>query len=426
MCYFTRFGVANLAILTMASSVVQAGGIPAKKLKELKAATVFIKVQFNIAGKTTPGSGSGFVLHVDGETALIATNYHVISPWPGEVRMGNPKVVFHSGAPAEKIIEAQVVAGDPINDLAILEITGVKDLPQPIRLESAIEVLETMTVFAFGFPFGENLAFGKGNPAITITKGTVSSLRNDAKGQVKLVQIDADINPGNSGGPIVDDQGNLVGVAVLKLVKARIGFAVPVRPLEEIMNGKLARLAFDTLKVEENQAFVSVEASLLDPLGKLKEVVVYVRPAKDVKDLPTPEKGGKTPLLKDATRVVLKLHQGKGLGQFTLPADAMDKQPLAYQAAYVNGAGTSTVTAASLATLDFTQLVYADRLSPTTPRTNSAACRTRYSRTRCRPANTTSSRCAAIRKRSIPGSWCRMPTARSWPRMMIPEASRMP
>jgi tetratricopeptide (TPR) repeat protein len=361
-----------VTILTaLAPSELQAGGIPVKKLKELKAATVFIRVQFNTLGKSLPSSGSGFVLRVDGDTALIATNHHVVSPLPGEVRKGDPKVVFNSGTPDEKTIEAQVVASDPTNDLAILKVKGAGDLPRPIRLDAANEVLETMTVFAFGFPFGEGLAFGKGNPAITITKGTVSSLRNDPGGKVKLVQIDADINPGNSGGPIVDDQGNLVGVAVLKLMKARIGFAVPVRPLEDILNGKVARVAFDTVKVENNRAVVNIEAGLLDPLGKLKDMAVYVRPAKDAqdaRDLPRADKEGKVPLLQDATRVAIELKEGKGSAQFTLPAQGQEKQPIVYQAAYVNATGKTTVTPASLATLDFTQLVYAAQIAADDPK----------------------------------------------------------
>src|SRR5262245_36463416 len=136
-------------LLCLAASEARAGGIPVKRLNELKAATVFIKVQFQTVGKTVPGSGSGFVVHVAGDSALIATNRHVVSPMPGELRVGEPKVVFHSGGPDEQIVDAQVLTIDPANDLAILKVTGIRNAPRPIRVDSANEVVETMTVFAF-------------------------------------------------------------------------------------------------------------------------------------------------------------------------------------------------------------------------------------------------------------------------------------
>src|SRR5687767_1575034 len=98
-------------VLVLANGV-EAGGIPAKTLKELKAATVYIKVQLKGGGKSFPATGSGFVVHADGETGYIATNHHVVYPRAGEMLAENPKVVFHSGTPEEKTVEAQVVAGD--------------------------------------------------------------------------------------------------------------------------------------------------------------------------------------------------------------------------------------------------------------------------------------------------------------------------
>src|SRR5438105_11629761 len=104
---FGRLGLCSLATLTMlATSALEAGGIPAKTVKDLKAATVYIKVQFRDASGPLPANGSGFVLHVDGANGYIVTNDHVVSPRFGQVRDGNPKLVFHSGTLNEKTVDA--------------------------------------------------------------------------------------------------------------------------------------------------------------------------------------------------------------------------------------------------------------------------------------------------------------------------------
>ena len=102
---------------------------------------------------------------------------------------------------------------DPELDLAVLKVSGVKEMPEPIDYSHEPKLTETMPVYTFGFPFGEVLATGKAGPAITVGKGSISSLRLDDKGNLALVQIDGALNPGNSGGPVVDTQGHLVGVA---------------------------------------------------------------------------------------------------------------------------------------------------------------------------------------------------------------------
>ena len=232
----------TICLALIAATPLHAQGIPPKTIKDLKAATVYIKVDLRDAAGPLPVTGSGFLVHAEGETGYVATNAHVVSILPGQTRKDNPKIVFHSGTPAEKTMEGVIVANDPLRDLAVLKVSGMKDLPRPIPMDPSHEATETMTVYSLGFPFGGALAFSKGNPAITITRGTVSSLRNDATGQVSLVQIDAEINPGNSGGPVVDEKGNLLGVAVSKVVGARtVGFAIPVKPLAEMNAASQAR-----------------------------------------------------------------------------------------------------------------------------------------------------------------------------------------
>jgi S1-C subfamily serine protease len=147
-------------------------------------------------------------------------------------------VVLRSGTPQEESLKAVLVADDKTADLALLKATGVKNLPQPIDWKRKPKVRETLPVVAFGFPFGSSLDLKHKNPAITVTKGNVSALRLDG-GELSEVQLDLDINPGNSGGPVVDESGALVGVAVAKIKSTRIGFAIPLRKLERLLEANL-------------------------------------------------------------------------------------------------------------------------------------------------------------------------------------------
>jgi uncharacterized protein (TIGR03067 family) len=245
-------------------------------LKELKAATVYIKGET----ATIATRGSGFVVRVRGDTVYVATNHHVITA-PNEKeplppffvprgpriptpriptpRMPRPSqlphrrialvgpsssstfeltVVFNSGTPKEQSLPADIVADDAVNDLAILEASGVSNPPLPINCQQTHELQETMSAIAFGFPFGEKLDLQKKNPAVTVTKGAISSLRGEGV-QLEQVQLDLDLNPGNSGGPVVDEKGTLIGVAVAKVANTRIGFAVPVPKLQRLLQSQL-------------------------------------------------------------------------------------------------------------------------------------------------------------------------------------------
>jgi S1-C subfamily serine protease len=250
----------------------RAGALP---LKELKAASVYIIAMT----QTMYATGSGFVVRAQGDNAYVVTNHHVITPPKDEAvgprspfiprgpRMPIPPrppirppqfprrpfqfqpgqgqqqaveltVVFYSSEQREQSVAAEVLADNPDDDLALLRVTGLREVPRPIDWQRTPEPVETMTVFAFGFPFGKDLDPKKGNPAITVSKGAVSSLRQD-RGELKEVQLDLDLNPGNSGGPVVDDKGALVGVAVAKVSNSKIGFAVPAHKLKRLLQGRL-------------------------------------------------------------------------------------------------------------------------------------------------------------------------------------------
>jgi S1-C subfamily serine protease len=76
-----RIGVLSLLVSLFASATLGAGGIPGKTLKELKAASVYIKAEFKAVGlaKALSVTGSGFLIQANGTTGLIATNSHVVT-----------------------------------------------------------------------------------------------------------------------------------------------------------------------------------------------------------------------------------------------------------------------------------------------------------------------------------------------------------
>ena len=167
------------------------------------------------------GTGSGFLVHVDGKTGLVVTNHHVIQPLLDDfskVKKSRYTLVFDSGTRLEKFVAAELLGSDPSCDLALLRVRDVESLPAPIAMTADFAPpLETTTFYSFGFPFGDMLSFSKKNPAITVGKGTVSSVRDNEFGQFSGILLDGELNPGNSGGPIVGVDGKLMASPVRRL-----------------------------------------------------------------------------------------------------------------------------------------------------------------------------------------------------------------
>nr|WP_303652789.1 trypsin-like peptidase domain-containing protein [Paludisphaera mucosa] len=259
-------------------------------VKRIKDATVYLKV----GGGPGSGTGSGFVIRVEGNVVYVATNHHVVQP-PTEGNappaiassMSWPPVlaVFRSGDPnrRESVHTAQVVAFDREDnrDLAVLKVVGVSEPPAPIDLSVAAEAVETTPLGIYGFPFGNlNQVIDRnnqGNPSVTVSRGAVSRLQFDEAGRLALVQIDGSIDPGNSGGPVVDDKGRLVGLAVSKIAFSNIGFAVPAKELERMLEGRVGRVRVNREPPSGGEAVLKVQADLIDPLDKVRSIeVLYV------------------------------------------------------------------------------------------------------------------------------------------------------
>ncbi|WP_370290827.1 trypsin-like peptidase domain-containing protein [Nocardioides sp.] len=162
-------------------------------------------VALEVSGGGNGGSGSGVVLDSDG---LILTNDHVVT-LGGEIdaRQAEVTASFNDGRRAR----ATVVGVDPLTDTALVKVDGVDNL-RPITLGKSDNLDVGEQVVAVGSPFGLDA---------TVTSGIVSALNRpvevarDQQGNVTAypaIQTDAAINPGNSGGPLVNMDGQLVGI----------------------------------------------------------------------------------------------------------------------------------------------------------------------------------------------------------------------
>ena len=139
-------------------------------------------------------SGSGFAVSSDG---YVITNHHVIE--------GCQKVVVHMKG---KDIPVTVVTYDTQNDLALLKGDFRPQTVFPLS-KNRPELLQD--IYVAGYPFGNKVS-----TSVKVTKGIISSLTGVGN-NFSNIQIDAALQSGNSGGPILDDLGNVVGVAVSKL-----------------------------------------------------------------------------------------------------------------------------------------------------------------------------------------------------------------
>lgn len=139
-------------------------------------------------------SGSGFAVSDNGH---VVTNSHVIEQCD--------RVAIHYGG---KAYRSTLLYNDPVNDLAVLKGEFVPARVFPLSRRNPQLLQE---IYVAGYPFGDEIS-----TSIKVTKGIVSSLSGYGN-NVSLIQIDAALQPGNSGGPIIDERGNVIGVAVAKL-----------------------------------------------------------------------------------------------------------------------------------------------------------------------------------------------------------------
>ncbi len=207
---------------------------PADDSVEKVAASVLPSVvKINVRGSQGEGSGSGIIISSDGE---ILTNNHVASVGEG----GEMSVSFNDGT----VKRATILGTDPLTDLAVIKAQDVSGL-QPATIGRSTSVAVGENVVAIGSPFGLEA---------TVTSGIVSAVNRPVSvgssegGQspgsappqdttYPAIQTDAAINPGNSGGPLVDLNGDVVGInSSIRTASSGmesggsigLGFAIPI------------------------------------------------------------------------------------------------------------------------------------------------------------------------------------------------------
>lgn len=170
------------------------------------------------------GGGTGFLISADG---MIVTNKHVVSDANAQYT-----VVTNDG----KEHDAKVLAIDPNNDIAVIKIDG-SDYPT-LNFGNSDNLKTGQTVIAIGNSLGE---FSN-----TVSRGIISGLRRnvtagdvlgDTEKLTNIIQTDAAINPGNSGGPLIDIDGNVIGINVAIAQGAQnIGFAIPGNQVKKVID----------------------------------------------------------------------------------------------------------------------------------------------------------------------------------------------
>ena len=186
---------------------------------------------------TLTSTGSAFVYKTDNKYGYLLTNYHVVD--------GADKVVLTMSDDTET--EATVLGGDEYLDLAILRVDK-SNVSMVANIGTSEDMKLGDTVFTVGTPMGEEY---RG----TVTSGILSgkdrmvsvSVSNSSSSDwiMRVLQFDASINPGNSGGPLLNANGEVIGICSLKLVDDEIegmGFAIPIEyamnHIESLENGE--------------------------------------------------------------------------------------------------------------------------------------------------------------------------------------------
>jgi len=216
-----RAGPAVVTIDTERTVLVPGGGLPGGMLND-----PFFRQFFGLpmprqapSRRTERGQGSGVIFQSDG---LILTNAHVVER--------TDRVVV--GLADGQRVEGTVVGIDGLTDLAVVRINDSGPWPvAPLGNSDGVEVGDW--AIAVGNPFGLDN---------TVTLGIVSSLNRNASSlgitdkRLDLIQTDAAINPGNSGGPLLNADGEVIGINTLVRSGpgAGLGFAIPINRARRI------------------------------------------------------------------------------------------------------------------------------------------------------------------------------------------------
>ena len=216
-------------------------------------------VSIDVKGSGEEDQGTGMIITKNG---LVVTNNHVIAAAVN----GGTITVTRTGT--TKSLKAVLVGTNPIDDVALIRIENASNLPT-VTFGNSNALVAGDAVVAIGNALG----LAAGTP--TVTSGIVSALgrtvtagtSSSSETLSNMIQTDAAINPGNSGGPLLDAEGDVVGMntAVAGTLSdgtsaQNIGFAIPVATIESLLKSLKAGES-----VVNHGAFIGVEISSMTP-----------------------------------------------------------------------------------------------------------------------------------------------------------------
>ena len=218
-------------------------------------------VSIDARGSGSEDQGTGMIISGDG---MVITNNHVIAV----AASGGSITVTRSGSTSS--LSASLIGRDPSNDVALIKIRGVSGLP-PVVFGNSNKVVVGDAAVAIGNALG----LAAGTP--TVTSGIISALgrtvtATDDSGQStetlnNMIQTDAAINPGNSGGPLLDSEGDVIGMNTAVASGStgssaqNIGFAIPASRIEAL----LPELEKGGAQVSPTGSYMGVDITTVTP-----------------------------------------------------------------------------------------------------------------------------------------------------------------
>ena len=225
-------------------------------------------------------TGTGFIYKVEGNYGYIFTNEHVISD------SEKIKGTFTS----DETVELDVLGKDEYIDLAVLRVDK-KYVKQIATIGNSEDSLIGDTVFTVGSPLGYDY---RGSVTSGVLSGknrdvkTTVSAKNTKEWVMRVLQIDASINPGNSGGPLLNVNGEVIGICSLKLVDDDIegmAFAIPIeyaiQYADLLENGKKIQWPELGIRMVDITNKLTLEKNKIDIPKEVKEGAVIIEVYKD-------------------------------------------------------------------------------------------------------------------------------------------------
>ena len=212
--------------------------------------------KFNLNKDDLPkGVGTGFIWDKKGH---IITNFHVIN------KVDKALVTITDSNNIKKTYIAKLTGVDPDNDLAILKIDAPESELQVINYNPDVKTRIGQFAFAIGNPYGQDHTF---------TTGIISAINREITAPTGrkiygIIQTDAAINPGNSGGPLLNSNGEIIGIntASIGLGASGIAFAIPIASALKSINdiietGYVEKAVLGISNMERNPSIIESEKS---------------------------------------------------------------------------------------------------------------------------------------------------------------------